>query len=259
MAADGLRRARRADPPLRRPARSSTSMSSPSPTPATWASRSADAPRQGRAARGAELPVLRRPRAPGHGRDAADGHRPPRLHPLRARGRRRGDRAVELPADAGVAGRSRPRWPGATPSCSSPRRTPPRSATIMARLALEAGIPPGVLNVLHGYGPELGGLGAHRGPPGRPDHVHRRVRAPGGSITGAAARNLTPGEPRAGRQGRQPGVRRRRPGHGRRLVDQGDLHQRRARCASRARGSTSQRAVLDEFLARFVAAAERPA
>lgn len=35
-----------------------------------------------------------------------------------------------------------------------PAEDTPVSATIMARLALEAGIPPGVFNVVHGYGPE---------------------------------------------------------------------------------------------------------
>src|SRR5205085_6418036 len=35
-----------------------------------------------------------------------------------------------------------------------PAEDTPASATIMARLALEAGIPPGVLNVVHGFGPD---------------------------------------------------------------------------------------------------------
>ncbi len=35
-----------------------------------------------------------------------------------------------------------------------PAEDTPASATILARLALEAGIPPGVLNVVHGYGPD---------------------------------------------------------------------------------------------------------
>ncbi|MDT0183970.1 aldehyde dehydrogenase [Microbacterium sp. ARD31] len=35
-----------------------------------------------------------------------------------------------------------------------PAEDSPVSATIMARLALEAGIPPGVFNVVHGYGPD---------------------------------------------------------------------------------------------------------
>src|SRR5438477_131816 len=35
-----------------------------------------------------------------------------------------------------------------------PAEDTPASATILARLALEAGIPPGVLNVVHGFGPD---------------------------------------------------------------------------------------------------------
>jgi aminomuconate-semialdehyde/2-hydroxymuconate-6-semialdehyde dehydrogenase len=38
-----------------------------------------------------------------------------------------------------------------------PAEDTPVSATILARLALEAGIPPGVLNVVHGYGPNSAG------------------------------------------------------------------------------------------------------
>jgi aminomuconate-semialdehyde/2-hydroxymuconate-6-semialdehyde dehydrogenase len=46
-----------------------------------------------------------------------------------------------------------------------PAEDTPASATIMARLALEAGLPPGVLNVLQGYGPDSAGaaLTAHPG------------------------------------------------------------------------------------------------
>ena len=38
-----------------------------------------------------------------------------------------------------------------------PAEDTPVSATIVARLALEAGMPPGVLNVVHGYGPDSAG------------------------------------------------------------------------------------------------------
>jgi len=46
-----------------------------------------------------------------------------------------------------------------------PAEDTPASATLLARLAVEAGLPPGVLNVLHGYGPDSAGaaLTAHRG------------------------------------------------------------------------------------------------
>lgn len=38
-----------------------------------------------------------------------------------------------------------------------PAEDTPTSATILARLALEAGMPPGVFNVVHGYGPDSAG------------------------------------------------------------------------------------------------------
>jgi len=46
-----------------------------------------------------------------------------------------------------------------------PAEDTPASATILARLAIEAGLPPGVLNVLHGFGPDSAGaaLTAHPG------------------------------------------------------------------------------------------------
>lgn len=72
-----------------------------------------------------------------------------------------------------------------------PAETTPSSATLLARLALEAGLPPGVLNVLHGYGPDSAGqaLTEHPGVD--------RITFTGESTTGriiarAAAANLTP-------------------------------------------------------------------
>lgn len=82
-------------------------------------------------------------------RGTAHGQRASRLHPMRAGGGGRGDRAVELPAHAGdPEGRSGARL-GNTVVLEPVEQTPP-SATL-ARLAIEAGMSPGVLNVVHGY------------------------------------------------------------------------------------------------------------
>lgn len=45
-----------------------------------------------------------------------------------------------------------------------PAEDTPTSATILARLALEAGMPPGVLNVVHGYGPNSAGAALTENP-----------------------------------------------------------------------------------------------
>jgi len=72
-----------------------------------------------------------------------------------------------------------------------PAEDTPASATILARLALQAGLPPGVLNVLHGFGPDSAGaaLTEHRGVD--------RITFTGESGTGraiarAASANLVP-------------------------------------------------------------------
>src|ERR1019366_6249015 len=110
--------------------------------------RHAAAPRRG------ELPVLRRPCTPGHRRSAPDGHRPPRLHPFRARRRGRRDRPWNLPLML-ESWKVALAWGNTV--VLKPAEDSPASATLMARLALEAGLPPGVLNVLHGYGPGSAG------------------------------------------------------------------------------------------------------
>lgn len=72
-----------------------------------------------------------------------------------------------------------------------PAEDTPTSATIMARLALEAGIPPGVLNVVHGYGPDSVGsaLTAH----GAVDRITFTGESnTGRAIAQAAGANLTP-------------------------------------------------------------------
>jgi aminomuconate-semialdehyde/2-hydroxymuconate-6-semialdehyde dehydrogenase len=72
-----------------------------------------------------------------------------------------------------------------------PAEQSPVSATILARLALEAGVPPGVLNVVHGYGPRSVGEALTASP------LVDRITFTGESGTGraisrAAAQNLTP-------------------------------------------------------------------
>ncbi|TXK35638.1 aldehyde dehydrogenase [Nonomuraea sp. C10] len=72
-----------------------------------------------------------------------------------------------------------------------PAEDTPISATLLARLALEAGLPPGVLNVVHGYGPDSAGQALTEDP--RVDRVtFTGESATGRAITRAAAANLTP-------------------------------------------------------------------
>ncbi len=72
-----------------------------------------------------------------------------------------------------------------------PAEDTPVSATLLARLGLEAGLPPGVLNVLHGYGPDSAGsaLTEHRGV----DRITFTGESGTGRAIGAvAAANLVP-------------------------------------------------------------------
>ncbi|MYY06934.1 aldehyde dehydrogenase family protein [Streptomyces sp. ATexAB-D23] len=72
-----------------------------------------------------------------------------------------------------------------------PAEDTPASATILARLALEAGMPPGVLNVVHGYGPDSAGEALTQDP--RVDRITFTGESGTGRIIGrAAAGNLTP-------------------------------------------------------------------
>ena len=136
-----------------------------------------------------------------------------------------------------------------------PAEYTPASATIMARLALEAGIPPGVLNVLHGYGPDSAGSALTEDP--RVDRItFTGESGTGRVITAAAARNLTPVSLELG-------------GKGANLVfADADLDEAvdwsikaiftnaGQVCLAGSRLYV-ERGILDEFLARFVAAAER--
>lgn len=72
-----------------------------------------------------------------------------------------------------------------------PAEDTPVSATLWARLAHEAGLPPGVLNVVHGYGPDSAGAALTTNP-----DVDRITftgeSGTGKAISAAAARNLVP-------------------------------------------------------------------
>ncbi|WP_028652200.1 aldehyde dehydrogenase [Nocardioides halotolerans] len=135
-----------------------------------------------------------------------------------------------------------------------PAEDTPRSATLLARLATEAGLPPGVLNVVHGFGPDSAGsaLTQHRGVD--------RITFTGESGTGraigqAAAANLTPVSFELG-------------GKGANLVfDDADLDNAVSWSIKAIFSNAGQvclagsrlfvqRGAYDEFLSRFVAAAE---
>jgi aminomuconate-semialdehyde/2-hydroxymuconate-6-semialdehyde dehydrogenase len=81
-----------------------------------------------------------------------------------------------------------------------PAEDTPTSATILARLAVEAGMPPGVLNVVHGYGPDSAGQALTENPD------VDRITFTGESGTGriiarAGAANLTPASLELGGKG----------------------------------------------------------
>ncbi len=135
-----------------------------------------------------------------------------------------------------------------------PAEDSPVSATILARLALEADIPPGVLNVLHGFGPDSAGSALTEDP--RVDRItFTGESGTGRVITGAAAKNLTPVSLELG-------------GKGANLVfadaDLDTAVEWSIKAIFTNAGQVClagsrlyvERGVLDEFLARFVAAAE---
>jgi aminomuconate-semialdehyde/2-hydroxymuconate-6-semialdehyde dehydrogenase len=136
-----------------------------------------------------------------------------------------------------------------------PAEDTPASATIMARLALEAGIPPGVFNVVHGYGPD--GVGSALTGDPRVDRItFTGESGTGRAITAAAGANLTPVSLELG-------------GKGANLVfADADLDlavdwsikaifsNAGQVCLAGSRLYV-QRPIVDEFLARFVAAAEK--
>jgi aminomuconate-semialdehyde/2-hydroxymuconate-6-semialdehyde dehydrogenase len=72
-----------------------------------------------------------------------------------------------------------------------PAEDTPHSATLLARCGLEAGLPPGVLNVVHGFGPHSVGQLLAENP--RVDRLtFTGASSTGRAIMGAAAANLTP-------------------------------------------------------------------
>ena len=133
--------------------------------------------------------------------------------------RRRRHHAVELPAapDRGQGrlrhGRRAARW------CSSPARSRPLDAFILAEVIDDAGLPAGVFNLVTGTGPEVGeAIAAHPGD--RHGVVHRLD--PGRQAGGRGRRAVAQaGRARAGRQvgqraARRPRRRRLRAGRARR-------------------------------------------
>ena len=136
-----------------------------------------------------------------------------------------------------------------------PAEDTPKSATLLARLATEAGLPPGVLNVVHGFGPDSAGSALTAAPRRGPDHLHRRVRH-------------RPGH-RAGR-GRQPRPRSPSSWAARAPTWSSTTPTSTTPCRWSIKAIFSnagqvclagsrlfvQRGVYDEFVARFVAAAE---
>jgi aminomuconate-semialdehyde/2-hydroxymuconate-6-semialdehyde dehydrogenase len=72
-----------------------------------------------------------------------------------------------------------------------PAEDTPVSAAMVGRLAIEAGFPPGVLNVVHGYGPDSAGAALTENPD--VDRITFTGESTTGKvISGVAARNLTP-------------------------------------------------------------------
>jgi aminomuconate-semialdehyde/2-hydroxymuconate-6-semialdehyde dehydrogenase len=72
-----------------------------------------------------------------------------------------------------------------------PAEDTPASATMLARLAIEAGLPPGVLNVVHGFGPDS--VGQFLTEDSRVDRItFTGESGTGRAISRAAAMNLTP-------------------------------------------------------------------
>ncbi|MCW2500580.1 MAG: aldehyde dehydrogenase [Frankiales bacterium] len=135
-----------------------------------------------------------------------------------------------------------------------PAEDTPVSATLLARLALEAGLPPGVLNVLHGYGPDSAGAALTES--AQVDRItFTGESGTGRAIARAASAHLTPVSLELGGKGANV------------VFDDADLDNAVAWAVKAVFNNAGQvclagsrvyvqRGVYDEFLARFVAAAE---
>jgi len=136
-----------------------------------------------------------------------------------------------------------------------PAEDTPATATILARLAVEAGIPPGVFNVLQGYGPASAGSALTEDP--RVDRITFTGESNTGRIiAGAAARNLTPVSLELGGKGANLVF---ADADLDKAVDwsiKGIFNNSGQICIGGSRIYV-QRPILDEFLARLVAAAEQ--
>jgi len=135
-----------------------------------------------------------------------------------------------------------------------PAEDTPVSATIIGRLAIEAGFPHGVLNVVHGYGPDSAGSALTENPD------VKRITFTGESGTGkiisaVASRNLTPVSLELGGKGANI------------VFDDADLHNAvhwAVEAIFRNAGQVClagsrlyvQRGIYEEFLVRYKAAAE---
>ena len=135
-----------------------------------------------------------------------------------------------------------------------PAEDTPASATVLARLALEAGMPPGVLNVVHGYGPESAGEALTT------DSRVDRITFTGESGTGraiarAAAAHLTPVSLELGGKGANIVFADADLDEAVRWSIQAIFHNAGQVCLAGSRLYV-QREVYEEFMDRFCAAAE---
>ncbi len=122
------------------------------------------------------------------------------------------DLAVESAALSVDAGKSRPPSRVGNTAVAKPCELTPMTAYLLGEICREAGLPPGVLNIVHGTGPKVGAaITAH--PKIGDDFVHRRHRdrpQGGRDLRAAVQESLA----RTGRQESEHHLCRRRPGRG---------------------------------------------